>query len=120
MVGKRLPSRNDLRMDAQSRQFSATLSRFTPLVHPKARARPAQQSRDSLGLAKSEPGLTREQRTASQKEVRSGGRKPKWERLHKSTRGAEEQARVSRPVELHHRPLAEPSVKLSPHSAPIR
>ena len=27
---------------------------------------------------------------------------------------------VSRPVELHHRPLAEPSVKLSPHSAPIR
>src|SRR5664280_340409 len=91
MVGKRLPSRNDLRMDAQSRQFSATLSRFTPLVHPKARARPAQQSRDSLGLAKSKPGLTREQRTASQKEVRSGGLKPKWERLHKSTRGAQEQ-----------------------------
>jgi len=28
--------------------------------------------------------------------------------------------RVSRPVELHHRLLAEPSVKLSPHSAPIR
>jgi hypothetical protein len=28
--------------------------------------------------------------------------------------------RVSRPVELHHRPLAEPSMRLSPHSAPIR
>jgi hypothetical protein len=28
--------------------------------------------------------------------------------------------RVSRPAELHHRPLAEPSVRLSPHSAPIR
>jgi hypothetical protein len=27
---------------------------------------------------------------------------------------------VSRPAELHHRPLAEPSVRLSPHSAPIR
>jgi exodeoxyribonuclease III len=27
---------------------------------------------------------------------------------------------VSRPMELHHRPLAEPSVRLSPHSAPIR
>src|SRR6266446_7382838 len=29
-------------------------------------------------------------------------------------------SRVSRPAELHHRPLAEPSVRLSPHSAPIR
>src|SRR5438445_13201304 len=29
-------------------------------------------------------------------------------------------SRVSRPMELHHRPLVEPSVKLSPHSAPIR
>ena len=28
--------------------------------------------------------------------------------------------RVSRPAEFHHRPLAEPSVRLSPHSAPIR
>src|SRR6267378_7057117 len=28
--------------------------------------------------------------------------------------------RVSRPAELHHRPLAEPSVRLSPHSAPIK
>jgi hypothetical protein len=28
--------------------------------------------------------------------------------------------RVSRPLEFHHRPLAEPSVRLSPHSAPIR
>src|ERR1039457_3313455 len=28
--------------------------------------------------------------------------------------------RVSRPVGLHHRPLAEPSMRLSPHSAPIR
>ena len=28
--------------------------------------------------------------------------------------------RVSRPAELHRRPLAEPSVRLSPHSAPIR
>ena len=28
--------------------------------------------------------------------------------------------RASRPVEFHHRPLTEPSVKLSPHSAPIR
>jgi len=27
---------------------------------------------------------------------------------------------VSRPVESHHRPLAKPSVRLSPHSAPIR
>src|ERR1019366_3744600 len=27
---------------------------------------------------------------------------------------------VSRPVQLHHRPLAEPSMRLSPHSAPIR
>src|SRR3989442_12086331 len=27
---------------------------------------------------------------------------------------------VSRPAEFHHRPLAEPSVRLSPHSAPIR
>jgi hypothetical protein len=27
---------------------------------------------------------------------------------------------VSRPMGLHHRPLAEPSVRLSPHSAPIR
>jgi hypothetical protein len=27
---------------------------------------------------------------------------------------------LSRPMELHHRPLAEPSVRLSPHSAPIR
>jgi hypothetical protein len=27
---------------------------------------------------------------------------------------------VSRPAGLHHRPLAEPSVRLSPHSAPIR
>jgi hypothetical protein len=27
---------------------------------------------------------------------------------------------VSRPAELHRRPLAEPSVRLSPHSAPIR
>src|SRR5216684_9132352 len=30
------------------------------------------------------------------------------------------EGRVSRPAELHHRPLAEPSVRLSPHSAPIR
>ena len=29
-------------------------------------------------------------------------------------------SRVSRPAEFHHRPLAEPSVRLSPHSAPIR
>ena len=29
-------------------------------------------------------------------------------------------ARVSRPAEFRHRPLAEPSVRLSPHSAPIR
>src|ERR1035438_3071724 len=29
-------------------------------------------------------------------------------------------SRVSRPVELHRRPLAEPSMRLSPHSAPIR
>jgi hypothetical protein len=28
--------------------------------------------------------------------------------------------RLSRPAEFHHRPLAEPSVRLSPHSAPIR
>src|SRR5467141_383854 len=28
--------------------------------------------------------------------------------------------RLSRPAESHHRPLAEPSVRLSPHSAPIR
>jgi len=28
--------------------------------------------------------------------------------------------RLSRPLEFHHRPLAEPSVRLSPHSAPIR
>ena len=28
--------------------------------------------------------------------------------------------RVSRPAGFHHRPLAEPSVRLSPHSAPIR
>src|ERR1039457_1840208 len=28
--------------------------------------------------------------------------------------------RLSRPMEFHHRPLAEPSVRLSPHSAPIR
>src|SRR5882724_1902925 len=28
--------------------------------------------------------------------------------------------RVSRPAEFHHRPLAEPSVRLSPHAAPIR
>jgi hypothetical protein len=28
--------------------------------------------------------------------------------------------RVSRPAEFHHQPLAEPSVRLSPHSAPIR
>src|SRR5271169_3881189 len=28
--------------------------------------------------------------------------------------------RVSRPTELHRQPLAEPSVRLSPHSAPIR
>jgi hypothetical protein len=28
--------------------------------------------------------------------------------------------RVSRPAELHRRPLVEPSVRLSPHSAPIR
>jgi hypothetical protein len=28
--------------------------------------------------------------------------------------------RVSRPAEFRHRPLAEPSVRLSPHSAPIR
>src|SRR4029453_4586677 len=28
--------------------------------------------------------------------------------------------RLSRPIEFHHRPLAEPSVRLSPHSAPIR
>jgi hypothetical protein len=28
--------------------------------------------------------------------------------------------RLSRPMEFHRRPLAEPSVKLSPHSAPIR
>src|SRR5512132_582945 len=28
--------------------------------------------------------------------------------------------RLSRPAEFHHRPLAEPSVKLSPHSAPIK
>ena len=28
--------------------------------------------------------------------------------------------RVSRPEGLHHRPLAEPSMRLSPHSAPIR
>src|SRR5437870_6699892 len=27
---------------------------------------------------------------------------------------------LSRPMEFHHRPLAEPSVRLSPHSAPIR
>src|SRR5580704_2502406 len=27
---------------------------------------------------------------------------------------------LSRPAEFHHRPLAEPSVRLSPHSAPIR
>jgi hypothetical protein len=30
------------------------------------------------------------------------------------------QSRVSRPTELHRRPLAEPSVRLSLHSAPIR
>jgi len=29
-------------------------------------------------------------------------------------------SRLSRPAEFHHRPLAEPSVRLSPHSAPIR
>ncbi len=29
-------------------------------------------------------------------------------------------ALVSRPAELHHQPLAEPSVRLSPHWAPIR
>jgi hypothetical protein len=29
-------------------------------------------------------------------------------------------SRVSRPTELHRRPLAEPSVRLSLHSAPIR
>ena len=28
--------------------------------------------------------------------------------------------RLSRPAEFHHRPLAEPNVKLSPHSAPIK
>jgi hypothetical protein len=28
--------------------------------------------------------------------------------------------RVSRPVGFRHQPLAEPSVRLSPHSAPIR
>ena len=28
--------------------------------------------------------------------------------------------RLSRPMDFHHRPLAEPSVRLSPHSAPIR
>src|ERR1039458_2831685 len=28
--------------------------------------------------------------------------------------------RMSRPTELHRQPLAEPSVRLSPHSAPIR
>ena len=34
--------------------------------------------------------------------------------------GAPTQVGVSRPAELHRQPLAEPSVRLSPHSAPIR
>jgi hypothetical protein len=34
--------------------------------------------------------------------------------------GSAARSRVIRPAELHHRPLAEPSVRLSPHSAPIR
>src|ERR1035437_7069529 len=44
-----------------------------------------------------------------------------WDSLHrKFTWAAARLPRVSRPVELHHRPLAEPSMRLSPHSAPIR
>src|ERR1700691_1449096 len=44
----------------------------------------------------------------------------RWMRLMENALGEASLPRVSRPAEFRHRPLAEPSVRLSPHSAPIR
>ena len=47
-----------------------------------------------------------------------------WQKAHKMLSptifGPSRLEGLSRPTEFHHRPLAEPNVRLSPHSAPIR